>query len=125
MMMWILGVALVLSLPWPAQQDEADEIVVLGRRMSEVRLVLGYDGSGRVACTAAPSSGYPKLDDLMCRHLAECLKPKSVAREQVDTCMERRKTVVIARFLHKLRKQRAEGKARVKDPLPAEPTLMR
>lgn len=73
------------------------------RRMAEVEVVLGYNDRGEVVCATRKSSGLPQIDAMICRDSAVCLKRSEATREQVNSCIEKRKPRLIKKIENELR----------------------
>lgn len=103
--MLVLLVALAATLQISDKLDPSGTADVRGaaRRMAEVEVVLGYNESGDVVCATRKSSGLPQIDAMICRDSAVCLKRSDATREQVNSCIEKRKPRLIRKIEKELK----------------------
>jgi hypothetical protein len=91
----LLFAALLQTAPPPLQEEEAD-IVVIGRRLSEIAVTVGRDARGKFTCGLNKSSGNSRLDALLCRTAAKCVRQGAAEGAKVQACVDRRKPELLA-----------------------------
>ena len=89
-----------LSAPIPAPPLPDADVVVVGRRIKQMRMVTRYDRkTGRMACVVRRSSGDAALDGAVCEAVLACTKTK-VREAELLACLQPRMSVISERFAH-------------------------
>ncbi|MFL9840732.1 hypothetical protein ABS767_07160 [Sphingomonas sp. ST-64] len=99
-----LTLALGLAAPAQAAPLTEQEILVIGRRLQAVSVNVGRDAKGRWQCGLTGSTGYPKLDDRLCRATTKCVQKGKSDDSAVRACVAKTKPGLIAEL-----RKRAKG----------------
>jgi hypothetical protein len=92
---------LALLLSFATAQDaptDADEIVVLARRLEAVEVIVGRDPNGRFTCGMKGTSGNPRLDSRLCKTVASCVRKRGSDPVAVQACITSSKPRLLAQF---------------------------
>ncbi|HEX8302777.1 hypothetical protein [Sphingomonas sp.] len=87
--------ALLQTAPAPSQAEEFD-IVVIGRRLSEVSVTVGRDPRGKFTCGLNKTTGNARLDRALCTAAATCVRKGARDGATVRVCVDRRKPDLLA-----------------------------
>ncbi|HEX8512129.1 MAG TPA: hypothetical protein VF688_03390 [Allosphingosinicella sp.] len=94
-MIALLALAALQTAPAPELPTD-EEIVVTGRRMSQVQIAAGVNRmTGKTRCRVTVSSGDPAIDREICEIAKACGQVKPRNRDLIEACIGGRK----ARFL--------------------------
>jgi len=90
-MIVLLLLAMIQDAP-PIVGEETD-IVVIGHRLDRIQVAVGRDDRGKFTCELSLSSGRDRLDALLCRTAAACVRHKAA---DVQACVNARKPELLA-----------------------------
>lgn len=82
-----------------------EEIVIVGQRLQRVTVNVGRDAKGRWHCGLTGSTGYPKLDERLCRATTKCVQKGKSDDTAIQACVAKAKPRLIA----ELRKRAKRG----------------
>ncbi|MDZ3833319.1 MAG: hypothetical protein U0S50_16100 [Sphingopyxis sp.] len=102
--MLIFAIALTAGTQISGTSNPTDaDIVVIARRMTEVKVTLGRNNEGKIICATTQSSGIAAIDEMICRDAAACLKRRDATPEQIETCIAKRKPRLVKRIVRHLK----------------------
>ncbi|QDX26568.1 hypothetical protein FPZ54_11410 [Sphingomonas suaedae] len=90
----------------PLEPMTEAEIVIVGQRLQGVTVNVGRDPKGRWHCGMTGSTGYPKLDERLCRATTKCVQKGKSDDAAIQACVAKTKPGLIA----ELRKRARGGK---------------
>ncbi len=89
----------------PVLVDETD-VLVMARKLDEVKLSIRRDGDGRLQCSATESTGLPKLDAQLCRATLDCIDKGGWTEKLVRQCVQERRPALIEAMRQQLLERR-------------------
>ncbi|WP_164118949.1 hypothetical protein [Sphingorhabdus sp. Alg239-R122] len=92
------------TLPEPVYTDE--EIVIIGRRMQGISVNVGRDPQGSYHCSLNGSTGYPRLDEKLCKATTKCVRKGNIEDAAVKQCLKTRKSSLLKKIKRKMRRDR-------------------
>jgi hypothetical protein len=97
---WALPLLLIASGPAFAIQAETvpDEEIVVTAKVNRIKITLGRDAQGKVACQLNQSSGDVTIDSAVCREAAKCVGKKPVPQAKMEACIDKRKNALVKRW---------------------------
>lgn len=103
MILFLLALAAPQEAPIDMLSDQ--EIVIVGKRLQGITVNVGRDPKGRWHCGLEGTTGYPKLDEQLCRATTKCVQKGKSGDAAVKACVARTKPDLIAQ----LRKRAGSG----------------
>ncbi len=83
-----------------------EEIVVIGQRLRGISVNVGRDAQGSFYCNLSDTTGYPRLDEKLCKATTKCVRKGNIEDAAVKQCLETRKSSLLKKIKRKMRKDR-------------------
>ncbi len=105
-MIAIAAFALLAALPQdaPLVPMTEQEILVVGQRLNSLAVNVGRDAKGRWYCGLTESTGYPKLDDRLCRAATRCVRKGTTDVAGVNACIAKAKPGLLAELRKRIKR---------------------
>lgn len=87
----------------PLDPMTEEEIVIVGQRLQGVTVNVGRDPKGRWHCGLTGSTGYPKLDERLCRATTKCVQKGKSDDAAINACVAKTKPGLIAELRKRAR----------------------
>lgn len=88
----------------PLDPISEEEIVVIGQRLNGVTVNVGRDAKGRWHCGLAGSTGYPKLDERLCRATTKCVQKGKSDDAAINACVTKAKPGLLAELRKRMKR---------------------
>lgn len=91
--MFLLTLAMLQPEIQPRSPPKEDTIVILGKRLKDVRFKGSVGKRGQVRCKISRSSGDPAIDAIPCHAVRECAARNLRMTSEIEACMGERLNV--------------------------------
>ena len=81
-----------------------EEIVIVGQRLNGVTVNVGRDAKGRWHCGLTGSTGYPKLDERLCRATTKCVQKGKSDDAAINACVAKAKPGLLAELRKRMKR---------------------